>query len=551
MGDKMKQLLDEIDQRTGIVSGLHHFLNEDIPASSGWHQIFGSVALFLFMVQFFTGMMLGFNYAPTPGDAYSSVRYIMTEVTGGRLIRGLHHWGASMIIVIVVLHMLQVFIWGAYKKPREATWIVGVVLLLLTLAYGLTGYLLPWDNRAYWGTVVTTQIGATVPIMGPYVSRILASAGAIGVQTFARFYTMHVQLLPPLTMILIFFHVFLVRRHGVAPAPGDELKPKKKFFPEQVFKDTVAVFVAFAILFTMAVMVKVPLERMADPTDTAYIPRPEWYFLFLFQTLKAFEGPLEVVGTVVLPTLAIVALILTPFIDRGKLVAVRQRTLAIGIVLLAGIGWGGLTGAAVKSTPPQTVASSIDFAGPTQWMESTPNELAGIGYYRREKCGTCHNIEAGTTAKSGPNLVDTARRHDADWLLAHLKNPAAATPGSSMAPANLTDAEMKDVQAFLLKLTPDNAEVVETAPDFAVQGAILYQKNSCGACHAVNGAGGKIGPVLNGLSQRRNEAWVIEHFVNPKKVSPTTPMPPYNFKQPDMQNMVNYLFTLAARAPGQ
>src|SRR6201996_4598647 len=311
------QIIENLDHRTGLHSGLRKFLYEEIPASSGWHQVFGSVALFLILIQFFTGAMLAFNYAPTPPDAYSSLRYIMTEVTAGRLMRGLHHWGASMIIVVVVLHMVQVFLWGAYKKPREGTWIVGVVLLLLTLAYGLTGYLLPWDNRAYWGTVVATQIGATVPLAGPYVSRLLASTGDIGVVTFARFYGMHVLLLPPATMLLIVLHVYLVRRHGVAPAPGDEIRPKKSFFPEQGFKDTVAVFIAFAILFVMAIVARVPLERMADPTGTSYIPRPEWYFLFLFQSLKIFEGPLEVVGTVVLPTIAILALILTPFIDRS------------------------------------------------------------------------------------------------------------------------------------------------------------------------------------------------------------------------------------------
>ncbi len=344
MRKTLGEWVEAIDRRTGLHSGLQKFLYEEIPASSGWHQVFGSVALFLILIQFFTGAMLAFNYAPTPGDAYSSLRYILTEVTAGRLMRGLHHWGASMLIVIVVLHMVQVFLWGAYKKPREGTWVVGVILLLLTLAYGLTGYLLPWDNRAYWGTVVTTQIGATVPIMGPYVSRLLASTGDIGVVTFARFYGLHVLLLPPATGLLIAFHVYLVRRHGVAPTPGDEAKSKKSFFPEQVFKDTVAVFIAFAILFVMAVAVRVPLERMADPTDTSYIPRPEWYFLFLFQMLKVFDGPLEVVGTVVLPTIAILALILTPFIDRGRVVRVRQRTLAFGIVILAGLGWGGLDG---------------------------------------------------------------------------------------------------------------------------------------------------------------------------------------------------------------
>src|SRR5215831_18137606 len=201
MVEKISQFIAAVDARVGLPTGVRHFLYEEIPASSGWHQVFGSVALFLILVQFFTGIMLSLNYAPTPGEAYNSLRYILTEVTAGHIMRGLHHWGASMIIVVVVLHMVQVFLWGAYKKPREATWMVGVVLLLLTLAYGLTGYLLPWDNRAYWGTVVTTQIAAQAPVLGPYLSRLLGGEGAIGVVTFARFYGMHVLLLPPATLL--------------------------------------------------------------------------------------------------------------------------------------------------------------------------------------------------------------------------------------------------------------------------------------------------------------------------------------------------------------
>src|SRR5512138_2261400 len=183
-----------IDNRTGVQTAVRNFLYEDIPASSGWHQVFGSIAVFLFLTQAFTGALLAFNYAPTPGDAYNSLRYILTEVTGGHLIRGLHHWGASALIVTVVLHMVQVFLFGAYKRPREATWMVGVVLLLVTLAYGLTGYLLPWDNRAYWGTVVTTQIASQAPILGPYLILLLGSEGAVGAVTFARFFGLHVLL---------------------------------------------------------------------------------------------------------------------------------------------------------------------------------------------------------------------------------------------------------------------------------------------------------------------------------------------------------------------
>src|SRR5262245_29856450 len=209
MKKHLSALNDWVDYRTGLPTAIRTFLYEDIPASSGWHQVFGSVAVFLFLVQAFTGALLAFNYAPTPGDAYNSLRYILIEVTGGRLMRGLHHWGASMMIVVVVLHMVQVFLYGAYKKPRETTWMVGCVLLLLTMAYGLTGYLLPWDNRAYWGTVVTTKIAATAPVLGPYLTRLLGSEDSIGVVTFARFFGLHVLLLPPATTLLIGLHVFL------------------------------------------------------------------------------------------------------------------------------------------------------------------------------------------------------------------------------------------------------------------------------------------------------------------------------------------------------
>src|ERR1700693_4405087 len=254
----MRKIIDWVEHRTGLETAIKNFLYEDIPASSGWHQIIGSTAVFFFIIQVFTGGLLAFNYAPTPGDSYNSVKYIMTALTGGKLIRGLHHWGASMMLIIVVLHMLQVFIYGAYKKPREATWMLGVVLLLITLVFGLTGYLLPWDNRAYWGTVVTTQIASQAPGAGPYLLRLLGSdGGSIGVVTFARFYAVHVLLLPPLTMLLIAIHLILVRRHGVAPAV-DDTKPMTKFYPKQVFKDTIATFVWFAVLMGMAILAKVP-----------------------------------------------------------------------------------------------------------------------------------------------------------------------------------------------------------------------------------------------------------------------------------------------------
>jgi ubiquinol-cytochrome c reductase cytochrome b subunit len=534
----IRRIVDWLEERTGLETAIKNFLYEDVPASSGWHQVFGSVAAFLFLVQAFTGIMLAFNYAPTPGEAYNSVRYIVTELTGGRMMRGLHHWGASMMIVVVVLHMCQVFLYGGYKKPREATWMVGVVLLLLTLAYGLTGYLLPWDNRAYWGTVVATKIAASAPFAGPYLTRLLGSESDIGVVTFARFYALHVLLLPPATTMLIAFHIYLVRKHGVAPA-AQETAPKKKFYPEQVFKDTVAIFIAFAILFTMAVTVRVPLERLADPTDTSYIPRPDWYFLFLFQTLKFFEGSLEVVGSIILPTLAIAGLLLVPFIDRAAITRVRQRTVAIGVLALGALGWTGLTVAAIKTTPVSPIVDVTATAGPEEWQQLTPEELAGVGYYRAENCASCHS----GANQLGPELV-RANNRTAGWMIQHFKNPADTRPGSMMPPVQLTNAQLSSLAAFLLKLTPENAAALDSAPQFAVDGAMIYQQHRCGSCHKVNGAGIKMGPDLNGVAQRRSRDWLEEHFLNPQKLSPGTVMPAYKFSSRDMDRITSYLLAI-------
>lgn len=543
MKDRLARLNDWLDHRTGVHTAARKFLYEDIPASSGWHQVFGSVALFLFLVQVFTGIMLAFNYAPTPGDAYNSLRYILTELTAGKLMRGLHHWGASMIIVVVVLHMIQVFVYGAYKKPREATWMVGVVLLLLTLGFGLTGYLLPWDNRAYFGTVVSTNIAATAPVLGPYLTRLLGAQGGIGVVTFARFFGLHVLILPALTALLIGIHVYLVRKHGVAPAPGDEALPKKKFYPEQVFKDTVAIFAAFIILFTMAVAVRVPLEQLADPTDISYTPRPEWYFLFLFQFLKLFSGSLEVLGSMVLPGLAILLLVSVPFIDRGQMVKVTRRGFAIGVVALAAIGWTGLTAAAVATTPPEAREVAVDYSGPTDWLQLSPVELAGVGYFRQESCTSCHAVD-GNGGAIGPDLTHAAIHHNAAWMIQHFKSPAGVRPGSSMPPTRLSDSQLNTLAAFLLKLTPENASALENAPDFAAHGAMVYEANGCGDCHKVNGAGMEVGPTLNGLARRRDRAWVEAHFADPPKFSPGSSMPPFTFSQRDRNDLVAYLLAL-------
>jgi quinol-cytochrome oxidoreductase complex cytochrome b subunit len=532
----IRTVLNWLEDRTGVESAVKHFLYEDIPDSAGWHQVLGSVALFAFLVQVVTGILLAFNYAPTPGDAYESLRYIVVELTGGRIIRGLHHWGASLMIIVVVLHMTQVFLWGAYKKPREATWMVGGVLLLVTLAYGLTGYLLPWDNRAYWGTVVTTQIAAQAPGAGPYILRLLGSdGGSIGVVTFARFYSVHVLLLPPITLLLVAIHVYLVRRHGVAPAAGDNA-PKKKFYPEQVFKDTVATFLWFAVLVVMAIFAKVPLGHVADPTDISYIPRPEWYFLFLFQTLKLFEGPLEIVGSLVLPTLAIIALFLVPFIDRGRAIAIRKRTGAIALVVLGLLGWSGLTARAVATTPPSLENPDEGLKRVEAWQEIPADQTAAIGFFRKDNCATCH--VAGKSGP-GPDLTRAASNKAPDWLQDHFKQPAPDRPSTT-----LTGPQLRALANFVTKRDDKGVEAWTDAPQPAVEGAMLYQANQCQLCHQLNGAGQKTGPPLNGVASRRTREWLEGHFADPQKFSPGTPMPAYKLNPQDMDRLTSYLLAI-------
>ena len=535
----LRDVLSWLDDRTGIVTGLKKFLDEEIPASSGWHQVFGSVALFILVTQFATGVLLALNFAPQPEISYLSLQYIVNEIPGGRLIRGLHHWGATMMVIVVVLHMIQVAVWGAYKKPREATWLVGILLLLLTLGFGLTGYLLPWDNRAYWATVVTVQI-AGLPPGGSFVQALMGSPGGqVGIGAFQRFYTLHVMVLPAITAALAIFHVVLVRRHGIAPQPGDEQLPKKRFYPSQVFKDTVAVFVAFVALFALAALADVPMEKIADPQDLSYIPRPEWYFLFLFETLKYFQGSWEVVGAVVLPTLAVIALALVPFFDTGRVKRVSQRFAAIGTVVLAGVMWSALTIAAIVSTPDQQTSSEVAAAdSQADWSALPPSAVAGLYEFRNLGCESCHNIADGDP-KAGPTLSTVVARQSEDWMARHFQDPSAAGRD-----AKLTAAQVRNLTSFAVNLTAANGPAVANAPNLPVYGAALYASNQCAFCHIVNGEGQTVGPPLNGVAVRHDAEWITGHFREPAAYVQGSTMPPLTLPDEQMDAVVAYMLSL-------
>jgi menaquinol-cytochrome c reductase cytochrome b subunit len=211
--------LDWLEERSGLVGGVRYFLFRKVPADTNWMQTLGSATLTAFIVQAVTGVILAMYYQPDPNSAYASIKHITDDVTLGWLVRGMHRWGASVFIILMFLHMGRVFLFGAYKYPRELNWIVGVLLLALGMLEGFTGYLLPFDQTAYWATVVGINLNGTAPIVGPFLAQVLRSGGEIGSDTLARFYSIHMLLLPAAIIGLITLHLYLVVRLGVTSPP--------------------------------------------------------------------------------------------------------------------------------------------------------------------------------------------------------------------------------------------------------------------------------------------------------------------------------------------
>jgi menaquinol-cytochrome c reductase cytochrome b subunit len=225
--------LNWLEERSGIVGGVRHFLFRKVPSDTNWFHTLGSATLTAFLVQAGTGVILAFYYKPSPDEAYESIRYITHDLTLGWLVRGMHKWGASVFIILLFLHMARVFIFGAYKYPRELNWIVGFILLVLGMLQGFTGYLLPWDQTAYWATVVGINLNGTGPIMGPFLAQFLRGGDEIGSNTITIFYAMHMLLLPGAIAGLILLHLYLVVRLGVSSPPwSPEAAGKPRYEPE-------------------------------------------------------------------------------------------------------------------------------------------------------------------------------------------------------------------------------------------------------------------------------------------------------------------------------
>ena len=331
----MKALLGWLDQRTGYKQILEHALYENVPGGSRWRYVWGSTLTFCLAVQFITGIVLWMAYSPSSQTAWESVYYIQHEMWGGWFLRGLHHYAAHAMNVLMVLHLMQVVIDGAYKAPREINFWFGLVLLLLVMGLSLTGYLLPWDQKGYWATKVATNIAAITPFIGPELQKLIIGGSDYGHHTLTRFFALHAGVLPALIILLLVGHIYLFRRHGLT-AREPRLKPDAAFWPDQVLKDAVACLaVLAAVLFLIIRTGGAELSAPADPSEPYSAARPEWYFLFLFQLLKYFPGGTEVWGAIILPSLVLVVVFAMPFLGKWKLG--HRFNLGLLWSLLAGI----------------------------------------------------------------------------------------------------------------------------------------------------------------------------------------------------------------------
>jgi cytochrome b6 len=315
-----------LDERLDLAAFKALAKKKDVPVHrhTVWYYL-GGMTLFLFVVQVITGILLLFYYRPTAEGAYESVQFLMAEVEFGWLIRSIHSWSANLMIFTLFIHLFSVLLMKAYRPPREITWFSGVGLMGLALAFGFTGYLLPWNELAYFATRVGTEILGVVPVIGTFLLRVARGGDDVSGATLTRFYAFHVAVLPLLMVFLLGLHLFLVQKQGMSVPPGIEREggPKRTmpFFPNFLLRDLVGWLTALAILAALAAYIPAELGEKADPFAPAPAGiKPEWYFMFTFQTLKylpahilGIEG--EIVGILGFG-LAGVFLLLIPVLDR-------------------------------------------------------------------------------------------------------------------------------------------------------------------------------------------------------------------------------------------
>jgi ubiquinol-cytochrome c reductase cytochrome b subunit len=611
-----KRIFHWLDRRAGLDKLMKESLDEPIPGGARLAYVFGSGLLFIFISQIITGICLALYYVPSAETAHTSVAYITKQVAAGAFLRSLHYYGSSAMIIVLALHFLQTFLYGSFKGRRELLWISGAVLSLLVLGMGFTGYLLPWDQKAYFATAVGTNIVGQIPLFGNWLTRLLRGGDTIGTLTLSRFYVAHVFLIPAAIFAFIAAHIFLFRKAGAAgPINEDPVHPKlapEGFYPRQVLMDMALALLLMVGLGFLAYFHPAGLGPIANPADTQFLPRPEWYYLPMFEWLKYWEGQKVVFAVVVIPGLLAVLFFLMPFLDRKLERRPWRRpipVLAVAIVIIgivyfgAKSEWDDRHDPAVSSqlsrqdqqeqaytaAPFEPYIESPGGTGPLALPTGPVNPLVahGKGIFQAHGCSGCHSA-TGTGSSVAPSLVGVTTKFPEPQLIGVLHDPTAKMRAGHMPAVDISSDEMSALVSYLGVLGTSAANVpaasgvlpppsVPRASEAATRitlkggdkgaaesggastkqsasaaaGQQMFQERGCVACHGPNGKGGARAPAIAPLIAKVADAQVTQLLQSPDAKMKAGGMPPVSASPTELGSLVAYLRTLAAPQPGK
>ncbi len=468
---RLSRIGEWFDQRLQLAGAIRDSAEHPIPRkSASWWYVFGSAALTIFMLQIFTGIMLALLYVPSAAEAWNSLQFLNHSVTLGWFLRAVHGWGSNFMVAVVLVHMCQVFLFGAYKFPRELTWILGVFLLLMTLGMAFTGQVLRFDQDAYWGLGIGASILARTPVIGPYGVQMMLGGPIIAGATLSRFFALHVFVIPGLLIGFVSLHLLMVLKLGINewPMPGRLIRRSTyvqeyheatrkhgvPFVPVAAWKDAFfSATIIFAILACAAYFGPFGPSGYPDPTIIQTIPKPDFFFLWLYAMLAllppSMETPLLLIG----PVIGIGFLVLLPFISGEGEKSWKRRPIAVVTLLLIAVALGTFTRLATYSPWSPVMSAWSGDPIPVEFLNGrSPLERQGALIFQGKQCRNCHAI-GGSGGKRGPELDRVATRMTHDQLVRQVIQGGGNMPAYGK---NLNPAEVTALVSFLETLHPPN-----------------------------------------------------------------------------------------------
>jgi ubiquinol-cytochrome c reductase cytochrome b subunit len=457
------------DERLDLATSVLHTMEHPVPRqTASWAYVFGSAALTVFALQLVTGILLALLYVPSAGEAWNSLQTLNHQVTLGWFIRALHGWGSNFMVAIVLIHMVQVFLFGAYKFPRELTWLVGVLLLLLTLGMAFTGQVLRFDQDAYWGLGIGASIASRVPVVGPAIVHLLLGGPIIAGATLSRFFALHVFVIPGSLIAFVGLHLLLVLKLGINewPMPGRIVRRATylreyhdmtrndgiPFVPGAVAKDLFfSGFVLLCIAACAAYFGPFGPSGQPDPTIIQTAPRPDYFFLWLYAVLSLLPPSMETPVLLIGPVIALVALVALPFFSGEGEKSWKRRPIAVLTILLVAVALGTFTHLAGYApwSPAMDAWSSEPI--PSRYLKGrTPLERQGALVFQAKQCHNCHAL-GGAGGQRGPELDRVAVQLTPDQLIRQVIQGGGNMPAYGK---NLSPAETTALVAFLETLHP-------------------------------------------------------------------------------------------------